>query len=116
MALLEVKNLEVYYGVIQAIKGISFEVNKGEIVTLIGANGAGKCYNFSLVNLKGYVLYCLNNTVVHIKIFYFQKCHIISSLVTDIRLNNLRVVKRLFRCTLSKNCTEVKNCNSVAKT
>ena len=42
MALLEVKNLEVYYGVIQAIKGVSFEVNKGEIVTLIGANGAGK--------------------------------------------------------------------------
>ncbi len=42
MALLEVKNLQVYYGVIQALKGISFEVNKGEIVTLIGANGAGK--------------------------------------------------------------------------
>ncbi len=42
MALLEVKNLEVYYGVIQALKGICFEVNKGEIVTLIGANGAGK--------------------------------------------------------------------------
>ena len=42
MALLEVKDLEVYYGVICAIKGISFEVNKGEIVTLIGANGAGK--------------------------------------------------------------------------
>ncbi|NLL62743.1 MAG: ABC transporter ATP-binding protein [Ruminococcaceae bacterium] len=42
MALLEVKDLEVCYGVIRAIKGISFEVNKGEIVTLIGANGAGK--------------------------------------------------------------------------
>lgn len=42
MALLEVKDLQVYYGVIEALKGISFEVNKGEIVTLIGANGAGK--------------------------------------------------------------------------
>lgn len=42
MALLEVKDLEVYYGVICALKGISFEVNEGEIVTLIGANGAGK--------------------------------------------------------------------------
>lgn len=42
MALLEVKDLQVFYGVIQALKGISFEVNKGEIVTLIGANGAGK--------------------------------------------------------------------------
>ena len=42
MAMLEVKNLEVYYGVICALKGISFEVNQGEIVSLIGANGAGK--------------------------------------------------------------------------
>jgi len=42
MAMLEVNNLEVYYGVICALKGISFEVNQGEIVTLIGANGAGK--------------------------------------------------------------------------
>ena len=42
MALLEVKDLSVYYGVIQALKSISFEVNQGEIVTLIGANGAGK--------------------------------------------------------------------------
>ncbi len=42
MALLEVKDLSVFYGVIQALKNISFEVNEGEIVTLIGANGAGK--------------------------------------------------------------------------
>lgn len=42
MAILEVRDLEVCYGVIRALHGISFEVNKGEIVTLIGANGAGK--------------------------------------------------------------------------
>ena len=41
-ALLQVNDLEVFYGRIQAIKGISFEVHQGEIVTLIGANGAGK--------------------------------------------------------------------------
>lgn len=42
MSMLEVKDLEVYYGVIKAIKGISFSVEQGEIIALIGANGAGK--------------------------------------------------------------------------
>ena len=40
--MLELKDVNVYYGAIHAIKGISLEVNQGEIVTLIGANGAGK--------------------------------------------------------------------------
>ncbi len=40
--MLKVQNIDVYYGNIQALKGLSLEVNEGEIVTLIGANGAGK--------------------------------------------------------------------------
>ena len=42
MAMLKVEDLHVYYGMIHAIKGISFDVNQGEVIALIGANGAGK--------------------------------------------------------------------------
>ncbi len=50
MAILEVKNLKVNYGVIEAIKGVSFEVEQGEIIALIGANGAGKTTIMQTVN------------------------------------------------------------------
>ena len=50
MALLEVKDLQVFYGVIQALKGISFTVEEGEIVTLIGANGAGKSTTLNTIS------------------------------------------------------------------
>ena len=50
MALLKVDNINVYYGAIHAIKGISFEVNEGEVVTLIGANGAGKSTTLQTVS------------------------------------------------------------------
>lgn len=48
--MLEVENLNVYYGAIHALKGISFHVEKGEIVTLIGANGAGKSTTLSTLS------------------------------------------------------------------
>ena len=48
--LLEVENIHVYYGAIHAIKGVSFSVNEGEIVTLIGANGAGKSTTLDTVS------------------------------------------------------------------
>ena len=48
--ILKVNDINVYYGAIHAIKGISFEVNPGEIVTLIGANGAGKSTTLQTVS------------------------------------------------------------------
>ena len=50
MSMLKVEDLHVYYGSIHAIKGISFEVNEGEVVTLIGANGAGKSTTLNTVS------------------------------------------------------------------
>ena len=50
MSLLKVDNIHVYYGSIHAIKGVSFEVNEGEIVTLIGANGAGKSTTLNTIS------------------------------------------------------------------
>ena len=49
MALLEVQDIQVYYGMIQALKGVSFSVNEGEVIALIGANGAGKTTVFNLL-------------------------------------------------------------------
>jgi len=67
-SLLKVEDLNVYYGSIHAIKGISFEVNEGEIVTLIGANGAGKSTSLNTIAglLKprtGKITFCGKNLV-----------------------------------------------------
>ena len=49
-AILELEDVHTYYGAIQALKGISLEVHEGEIVTLIGANGAGKSTTLRSIN------------------------------------------------------------------
>ncbi|MGI6286504.1 ABC transporter ATP-binding protein [Neomoorella humiferrea] len=66
--LLKVEDLNVYYGAIHALKGISLEVNEGEIVTLIGANGAGKSTTLKTISgllrpRKGSIIYKGRNIV-----------------------------------------------------
>ena len=55
--ILQVNDLHVYYGSIHAVKGVSFEVNEGEVVTLIGANGAGKSTVLNTVSKHGSVVF-----------------------------------------------------------
>lgn len=67
MAMLEVKDLEVYYGMIQAIKGISFEVNQGEVIALIGANGAGKTTTLQTITVcfrQRRDIFCLKDRIL----------------------------------------------------
>ena len=63
--MLKVKNLEVFYGLIRAVKSINFEVKKGQIVSLIGSNGAGKTSTLQAivndVKRKGELTYDGNN-------------------------------------------------------
>lgn len=69
MTLLDVKNMNVYYGMIHAVKDISFNVNEGDIVTLIGANGAGKTTILQtltgIVPLKTGEVYYNGNDISH---------------------------------------------------
>ena len=55
--MLKVDNINVYYGNIHAVKDVSFEVNEGEIVTLIGANGAGKSTTLKTISLSNGALH-----------------------------------------------------------
>ena len=70
--MLKVDNIDVYYGAIHAIKGISIEVPKGEIVTLVGSNGAGKSTTLRTISglmkpKNGTILFEDNNlSLIHI--------------------------------------------------
>ena len=103
MAMLEVKDLEVYYGMIQAIKGISFEVNQGEVIALIGANGAGKTTTLHTITgllspKKGSVMFegtDITKIPAH-KIVSMGMAHVVSEMST-----------LLTNCTLCHDCTSL---------
>lgn len=71
--LLKVDNIHVYYGAIHAIKGISFEVNEGETVALIGANGAGKSTTLKtvsgLMHPKSGSIHFLDKDITHVEAY-----------------------------------------------
>ena len=116
MAMLEVKDLEVYYGVICALKGISFHVNEGEIVSLIGANGAGKTTTMqSVIGLlpkkAGSVIFNgtdITKTPCH-KIVHagmtqvpegrriFQELTVYENLMINLRPSNIKLRDRMIR-------------------
>ncbi len=75
MSLLEIKDLNVYYGNIHAIKDISLIVEKGEIVSLIGANGAGK--TTTLQTISGIIRAKSGQIIYHDKDITKMKAHII---------------------------------------
>ena len=72
MQMLKIEDMHVYYGAIHAVKGVSFEVGEGEIVALIGANGAGKSTILKTVSglmhpRSGSIHFCVptRNTTIH---------------------------------------------------
>ena len=64
--MLEVKNLSVHYGMIQAVRNVDFKVNEGEIVSLIGANGAGKSTTIGIITSL------VNKTAGQVKVFDYD--------------------------------------------
>ena len=72
MSMLKVEDLHVYYGSIHAIKGISFQVEEGEVVTLIGANGADEGDDLPFVDVEGDVLDGVDGAIVDVDALYLQ--------------------------------------------
>ena len=78
MALLELKGVASYYGNVQALKSLSLHVNQGELVTLLGANGAGKSTTLKTISglvQPAQVLQRLHVAVVAGHPLEFEQCH-----------------------------------------